>query len=127
MLKKIYIVLLILAILNIAIGFVLAGAGHGWITGFYFSFFPLVLMPLTGYAFSRSKRLISFLIIVLYACVSYILYFKTLEEGEGYFERIFEGITILTLLYFFLWFTPLIIIIYGFFKKVIKQQQNSNS
>lgn len=47
----------------------------------------------------------------------YILYFKTLEEGEGYFERVFNGIPRLTILFFIFWLFPLFINTYNLFRK----------
>lgn len=117
MAKKVYLILLITAAISIILGFLLAGGGHGWVTSFYFSFLPLIVTPLVGYGFLKRKKFISFIVIIIYLLVSYVFYFMTLEEGEGYFERVFEGITGLVVLFLCTWFIPLLISIYGLVKK----------
>jgi hypothetical protein len=52
----------------------------------------------------------------------YILYFMTLEEGEGYFERIFEGIKGMVVLFFIVWLFPLALNIYNLFRSSRKLQ-----
>ena len=115
--KKVYLVLLVSAAISITLGFLLAGGGHGWVTSFYFSFLPLMVSPLVGYGFTKTKKLVSIFIIVIYLVVSYVFYFKTLEEGEDYFERVFEGITGLVALFLCTWFIPLLISIYSLGRK----------
>lgn len=117
MAKKVYLLLLITAAISIILGFLLAGGGHGWVTSFYFSFLPLIVTPLVRYGFLKRKKFISFIVIIIYLLVSYVFYFMTLEEGEGYFERVFEGMTGLVVLFLCTWFIPLLISIYGLVKK----------
>jgi hypothetical protein len=117
MAKKVYLILLVTAAISILLGFLLAGGGHGWVTAFKFSFLPLIVTPICGYGFIKNKKLVLLLVIVLYIFVSYVFYFMTLEEGEGYFERVFEGITGLAVLFVCTWVIPLLISIYGLAKK----------
>jgi hypothetical protein len=114
--RKIYIWLIIASVLSILIAFLLAGGGHGWVSVFFFSFLPLLITPLTVYAYINSKKLFSIIIIGLYLLAMYILYFMTLEEGEVYFERVFKGVTGLVILFFTLWLSPLLLNIYNLFR-----------
>ncbi len=73
--------------------------------------------PFTVYAFMKEKKGIAATMIVLYAATVYLLYFKTLEEGEGYFESVFNGIQGLVILFFLCWLQPLFLNIYILFRK----------
>jgi hypothetical protein len=117
MLKKVYIILLVASVLSIMLGFLLAGGGHGWVTAIYFSFFPMIISSLIGFGVVKRRKIVLFFIITIYLCVSYVFYFKTLEEWEGYFERVFDGIAGMVILFFASWFTPLLIAVYGLIKK----------
>ena len=127
MAKKLYVILLVAAAASIMLGFILMGAGHGWVTSFYFSFFPLILTPVVGFGFTNNKKLVLLFIIVAYFFVSYVFYFKTLEEGKEYFERVLNGITGWVILFLSIWFVPLMISIYGLIKKpnILKSVQES--
>gem|GEM_PF-5115764 len=120
--RRIYIWLIIASLLSIVTAFLLAGGGHGWVSVFFFSFLPLLVTPLTVYTYINTKKLFSIIIIGLYLVAIYILYFMTLEEGEGYFESIFEGIKGMVVLFFIVWLCPLALNIYNLFRSSRKLQ-----
>lgn len=115
--RRIYIWLICASVLSVLTAFLLAGGGHGWVSAFLFSFLPLLITPFTTYAFIKEKKGIAATILILYVITIYVLYFKTLEEGEGYFERVFNGIQGLVILFFLCWLQPLFLNIYILFRK----------
>lgn len=117
MLKRVYIILLISSVICILTGFLLAGAGHGWVTAFYFSFYPLLISPLVGYGLKKENKYVLICSIAINLCIAYVFYFKTIQEGEGYFDRVINNQIGLTIVFLGSWLVPMFISLYGSFKK----------
>lgn len=117
MVKRLYLILLTSSAICILNGFLLAGAGHGWVTALYFSFFPLVISPLVGYGLKKGNKYVLICSIAINLCISYLFYFKTSEEGEEYFDRVINNQIGLTIVFLGSWFVPMFVSVYGLFKK----------
>ncbi len=100
----------------------MVGGGHGWVSVFPFCFLALLITPLTVHAYVYRKKIISIIVIALYVVVMFVLYFMTLEEGEGYFERVLGVIRGLVILFFIFWLSPLFLNIYNLFRSTRKLQ-----
>lgn len=98
----------------------MVGGGHGWVSVFLFSFLPLLITPPTVHSYVNRKKIFSIIVIALYLLAMYVLYFMTLEEGEGYFERVFGGIRGLVILFFIFWLSPFLLNIYNLFRNTRK-------
>jgi len=108
--------MIIASVISILIASIMVGGGHGWVSVFPFCFLPLLITPLTVHAYIYRKKLISFIVIGLYVLAMYVLYFMTLEEGEGYFERVLGAIRGLVILFFIFWLSPFLLNICNLFR-----------
>jgi len=81
---------LVLAAIAQFIALAIAGAGHGWITPFWFSPALFVLNPI---AFARAARrgkaeAVDIVLIALAGALDVALFAMTLQEGTQYFSRV---------------------------------------
>ena len=90
-----------LGLLHIFIGLLLAGAGHGWTTGFYFSIFSCLALCLIP--FFPLKKNVSFSLLFLNIILTVFLVKYTMNEDMAYFVRVWNSVPVLVLLYFSLW------------------------
>lgn len=99
-----YLLAISLGLLSLCLGFFIAGAGHGWITGFYFSLISLVAYPFLKYYLLNQNKCKGLFIFSLNIMLTILMYFTTKEEGNEYFAKMFQGLPLLMILYFILWF-----------------------
>lgn len=79
---------LLYALLCTFFAFVMAGAGHGWITPLFVGLSGFVLFPLACWCMAaRPGRAICIAVLVLLALSDLALYLKTQTEGVEYFHR----------------------------------------
>ncbi|MGH6616316.1 hypothetical protein [Sphingomonas sp.] len=96
---------LLIGLFSLYVALVMTGAGHGWITPFFFSLACPVLFPLVAVRLARADRGrfdMSVAIIILAVVLDLILLNATTREGVGYMHRV-GGIAILWLSLWALW------------------------
>ncbi len=99
-----YLLSILLGLVNVCLGFIIAGAGHGWVTGFYFSIISLVAYPLSSYCLFNQYKYSRFFIFFLNIILTILTVLITKKEGSNYFNKMFEALPVMMSLYFILWF-----------------------
>jgi hypothetical protein len=94
---------LLFGVAHMLLGFLLAGAGHGWATGIFFSFLSVIFYPFAGYSLMSDSKKISLFILASNICLSVFMY-RSGIKGDDYFLKIWRGVPLLTACYFLLWF-----------------------
>lgn len=115
--KSIIILFTFIGLLHLLIGFILAGAGHGWVTGFFFSLVSVIFYPLIGYLFTTNNRKVLLFILLANVCLTFLMIIKSKSEGNEYFLRMWQGAPFLMICYFLLWFGWGILALITLFKK----------
>lgn len=103
--KAVYI---LLGFLQLALGVLLAGAGHGWVTGMLFSFLS-ILVFLSLAMFCLKSKVFCLSLILLNAIATTLMIVKTKQEGVNYFAGVWNSVSPLVAIYFILWFSWLVI------------------
>jgi hypothetical protein len=96
---------LLIGLFSLYVALVMTGAGHGWITPFFFSLACPVLFPLVAVRLARADCGgvgMSIVIIMMAVVLDLILLNATTREGVGYMHRV-GGIAILWLSLWALW------------------------
>lgn len=98
---------LMLATLGQALAFMMLGAGHGWVTPFYFSPALFLVYPL---AFIRMQaperlpsRLIDLLLVVIAIALDVWLVEQTRNEGVEYYRRVMAAMPLFPMLWILVW------------------------
>lgn len=119
---KKYILYIVLGIFHFFLGLFLAGAGHGWVTAFFFSIPSLLFYPLSKYIITIQNKRMARAIFYLNILLTLGLIYQSKNEGIEYLVKIFNSIPLLIICYFILWFG------WGSISLIILfQKNNSNS
>jgi hypothetical protein len=104
------IVSILLGFLQLGLGVAVGGGGHGWNTGFYFSFISFIFFCLIP--FLKIKKAIALFLIFLNIVCTSLMFVQTKNEGVNYFKSSWNGFPFLIIIFFLLWFGwPIIYIV----------------